>query len=284
MSGLHYRASGTLLPRVERRRVFLGLARGYVRRKLKANFDGVYVAGLDEVQTLCRQRPVIFAPNHVAWWDAFLAVSLDEALGTEGYCLMDSRNLQRLSFFRWLGAIELSRGNQTDALRDLMQSLQLLSGPGRVLWVFPQGRQRPPHIRPLALQSGIALLAQQSRLPVVPVSISYSYLDAPRPRITVNFGHAIDPTDPGSDRPADGERAGSSWRRWLEGLETRLLTGLDANDRFILDSAGDYRPLLSAGRSSSDTPIGARLLTFFIGLRRRWATIWGAGAEREKAP
>lgn len=264
MSGLRYRGSKETLPRIERRRWFLALARAYVRRKLANNFHGVYVHGLAEVQTLCKTRPVIIAPNHVAWWDAFLVVLLDEALGTESYCLMDAQNLRRLPFFRWLGAIELARGDDAGSYHDLMRSLQLLSAPGRALWLFPQGRQRPPHIRPLALQSGVALLAQQSRLPIVPVSISYAYLDAPKPRIVIHFNQAIDSF-------ASTEKEHVPWRRSLYMLESRIVAGLDANDRFVVDNQGDYRPLLDRDAPSTDTPAGARLLTLFAGLGRRCA-------------
>jgi 1-acyl-sn-glycerol-3-phosphate acyltransferase len=277
VSGLRYRGLAAKLPRVERQRWFLALARAYVRRKLANNFHGVYVKGLADVQNLCRNGPVIIAPNHVAWWDAFLVVLLDEALGTESYCLMDAQNLRRLPFFRWIGAIELTRGDEAASYHDLLRSLQLLSAPGRALWLFPQGRQRPPHIRPLALQSGIALLAQQSRLPVVPVSISYAYLDAPEPRIVIHFSGAIDSF-------ASSEKERLPWRQWLDMLESRIVDGLDANDQFILENQGDYRPLLDRNVPSTDTPAGGRLLSFFAGAGRGRAGFLPSGGKKGQDP
>ncbi len=234
-----------------RRPWFLSLARRYVRRRLARNFDGVFVRGLDRARMLCAAHPVVIAPNHVAWWDAFLVVLLDQALQTEGYCLMDSASLRRLPFFRWLGAVELDRSNPRRSLRDLSASLSLLDRPGRALWIFPQGDQRPSHLRPLGLQKGVALLAQKSRVPVLPLSISYLYSKAPRPRIVVTFGTPL--VEP--------------MRRthFMNALESRLVEGLDANDRFLLAGDAEFEPLLSSARDSSDTPAGARLLAAFGG-------------------
>ena len=82
-----------------RRPWFLHLARRYVRRRMRGAFDGVYVAGLAAARERAARRPLIFAMNHVAWWDAFVVVTIDEALDTESYCLMDTENLVRLPFF-----------------------------------------------------------------------------------------------------------------------------------------------------------------------------------------
>jgi 1-acyl-sn-glycerol-3-phosphate acyltransferase len=272
VSVLDPRRSTHELPRVTRRRWFLSLARNHVRRQLASQFDGVYVSGLTEARAICREQPVIIAPNHVAWWDAFLVVLLDEALGTESYCLMDAQNLRRLPFFRWLGAIELARGDLANSYRDLTRSLQLLSAPTRALWIFPQGRQRPPHLRPLQLQSGVALLAQQSHRPVLPVSISYAYLDAPQPRIMVRFNSALN-----GWTVSEKERV--SWRQSLRLLESRLVEGLDANDQYVLANATanaeqgamagpfeDYLPLVAGKGHSGDTPAGARFLSFLAGI------------------
>jgi 1-acyl-sn-glycerol-3-phosphate acyltransferase len=170
---------------------------------------------------------------------------------------MDADNLRRLPFFGWIGAVSLDRGNSRNAYRDLKRSLQLLNRPGRVMWVFAQGRQRPPHLRPLDLQRGVAFLTQQSGAPVVPLSISYLYGDAPRPRLYLHFGEAM--------AESDGRRS------WMKELEARLIGGLEENDRCFLGEGTGYRMLLEPTTDSGDTPPAARLL----------ATLTGAGSGRK---
>lgn len=237
----------------QRRPWFLKLARRYVRRQLGSHFDGVFVRGLAEIKAFCATNPVIVAANHTCWWDAFLVVLLDEALGSESYCLMDRENLDRLPFFGWIGALALDRENPKKCLRDLRASARLLDEPRRVLWIFPQGEQRPFHLRPLNLQSGVAFVAQQSGVGVVPLSISYLYAHSPRARILACFG-----------APLPSEPIGL-WRPFLRRLEERLVAGLEMNDGFLLAQKPDYQLLLASKRDSTDTTQGARLLSRWIG-------------------
>ncbi len=235
------------MPGEQRRPWFLRLARGYAHRRLADEFDGVRVRGLGRARVLCGGHPVIIAANHVAWWDAFLTVRLDQALGTEGFCLMDTDNLERLPFFAWLGAIPLDRSHPRKSLHDLQASLGLLDRPGRTLWIFPQGEQRPFHLRPLGLHKGVRYLAEKSRAPVLPLSISYLYRQAPRPRIVLDLGEPLD---------LFGGRSA-----FMQELESRLVQGLQANDRYLLKGDTDYESLVAGSGDSSDTPTGARVLT-----------------------
>jgi 1-acyl-sn-glycerol-3-phosphate acyltransferase len=171
---------------------FLALARRYVRRKLARDLDGLRAAGIDRAREAAAARPVILAANHVSWWDPFLVVALDEALGTEGYALMDAANLAGLPFFARLGAIPLDRGNPARLRAGLRAGAALLDRPGRALWMFPQGRLRPAHLRPLGIQPGIGLLARLSPgAAVVPIAIQYAFGEHPAPAALAWLGEPI---------------------------------------------------------------------------------------------
>jgi len=141
-----------------RRPWVLSIARWYAHRRMARAFDGVFVAGLEQARELATREPLVIAMNHVSWWDPFVVVLVDAALGAESYCLMDAENLERLPFFGWLGAVPLRRLEPRLALADLKQHAALLDRPGRVVWIFPQGEQRPAHLRPLGLQRGVSVL------------------------------------------------------------------------------------------------------------------------------
>lgn len=178
---------------------FLRVARRYTRRRISRHLDGLWVSGLDEARAALAGRPLIFAANHVAWWDALLLLPLDEALGGLGWAVMDSRNLRRLRFLGWVGALPLDRSSP-ERSRDCLQSCAaLLDRPGRAMWIFPQGRHRPAHLRPLDLRPGLQTLHATSAVDLVAVSIDYVFLERARPAAVVRFSAPICGRDVGAE-------------------------------------------------------------------------------------
>ncbi|WP_313674861.1 lysophospholipid acyltransferase family protein [Mycolicibacterium sp.] len=174
---------------------FLRVARRYTRRRISRRLDGLWVSGLDEARAALAGRPLIFAANHVAWWDALLLLPLDEALGGLGWAVMDARNLRRLPFLGWVGALPLDRSSPERSRGCLQACAALLDRPGRALWIFPQGRQRPAHLRPLDLRPGVQTLHATSGVDLVAVSIDYVFLERPRPAAIVRFCPPISGAD-----------------------------------------------------------------------------------------
>lgn len=177
-----------------KRRWALSLARSYSRRALRRRFEAVYVEGLEETRALARATPLVFAANHTSWWDAFALLALDDALGTDGYVLMDEAHLRRLSFFAPLGALPLARDDALAARRQLLTATRLLDQPGRALWIFPQGEQRPAHLRPLGFRAGVRLLMNQAHCPVVPVAITPIWRNRPEPALFIHLGAPVSPS------------------------------------------------------------------------------------------
>lgn len=240
-----------------RSRGFLRIARPYVRHRLQRQFESVRVAGLDEVRARAAKTPVILAANHVSWWDPLLLVALDEALGGEGYCLMDSKNLRDLPFFEWVGALPIDREHPRQAHRDLVRAAEMLTRPGQVLAIFPQGVQRPAHLE-LRLQRGIEVLAARAKAPVFPLAIRYDFGEGPRLRAHLSFGAPIDP----------GEQPHGSLSHLVE---AGIRNGLERIDEVVSgrpDAAVDlgFSPLFSE-RATGRIPLASRALTFFAGGR-----------------
>jgi len=196
---------------------FLRLARRYARRRVAAGLDGLWVEGLDEARAALADRPLIFAANHVAWWDPILLVLLDEALGGLGWAVMDARNLRALPFLGWLGALPLDRSDPGRSRQCLHSCAELLDRPGRALWIFPQGRQRPAHLRPLDLKGGLALMHAHRPVDVVAVSLNYIYLERDRPAALVRFS-------------APMRASAVAGAALLPAVESALLDGLEAID------------------------------------------------------
>jgi 1-acyl-sn-glycerol-3-phosphate acyltransferase len=233
-----------------RQRWFQWLFRRYVRRRLRRDLDGVFVAGLDAVRARLAQEPLIIAANHVSWWDAMLLIALEEALGGAGFALMDADNLARLPFFRWLGAVPLDRSAPRRSVADLRRAAGLLDRPGRCLWIFPQGEQRPSHLRPLAFQSGVGALARMSQASIVTMSLGYHFRERPVPSAHVAFG-AVRGASFDGDLPAL--------------LEHDVEHGLERIDRFHLSGHGEFEPLSGARGAPKRVPLGGRMLAMVAG-------------------
>lgn len=231
-------------PRADKRPWALALARRYARFKAGRALDGVRVDGLEQARRLGRETPLLIAANHVSFWDAFLMVLLDEALETDGYVLMDRASLERLPFMGPLGALPLDRSQATTALRDLDEAASLLDRPGRALWIYPQGDQRPHHLRPLCFKRGVQRLAERASAPVLPVALAYHFADAPEPAARVRIGAPLEPSAP-------------DLTLRLEAQVADMLDGLDAA---FLTRAPPERLLTPARSRSPERGLGARLL------------------------
>ena len=212
----------------------------FARRRIATGLDGLHVDGLDRARRALEAGPVVFAANHVAWWDGLLLLPIDTALGGGGRVWMDARNLARLPFFARLGAVPVHPGQPGRLRADLRWAEGWLSGPGRSLWVFPQGRQRPSWLRPLELSRGAEVVAARSGATVVPVGVAYPFREAPVPAAFVAFG------EPGG------------------GVEDGIVAALDRVDRHLAGGDLPFDPLVPSRARRPDQGLATRLLSWMV--------------------
>ena len=221
--------------------------------------DGLWVSGLDDARAALGQRPLIFAANHVAWWDVLLLLLLDEALGGIGWAVMDAENLRALPFFGWVGALPLDRSSPERSRQCLEASADLLDRPGRSLWIFPQGRQRPAHLRPLDLKTGLRTLHGHNPVDVIAVSLNYVFLERDCPAAIVRFSAPL-PSGP----------------EVLTTVERALLDGLADIDKAVIAATDERRArsrpgeplpgfaaLVQPRRTGGQDGLGSRMLQAF---------------------
>lgn len=213
------RADESLAQRLFRRWTF------WIARRRLRGLDRVNIRGLERLEEALARGPVVAAPNHVCWWDALIILHLADRLGVDFHVMIDQPSLDRYAFFRAAGGIGVDRSSPTAARHGLAKALALLERPATVLWVFPQGRYRPSHLRPLELEGGAAYLARRSGASLVPVGLSYPFLQQAEPAAYVTVGDAVTPD--------------------VEALEAGLVQAIEAGearadvDRFALVAAPD---------------------------------------------
>jgi len=174
----------------ERPHRLLGPAvRFILRRKLSRGLSAVRVVGLERLRAESARAPLLLCANHTAFWDGPLLELLSGAASLDLRVLMLAGQLRRAPLLRWAGCFGVEENDPRDGVRALRHGARFLDRPGRALWIFPQGRQRPGWERPLQFRGGAARIAALSKnCAVVPVSIQYELAEREEPEAWVQFG------------------------------------------------------------------------------------------------
>lgn len=165
---------------------------GHARSRIEQSFSVLYVRGLREVQAASAGAPLLLLANHTAWWDPLVAIHLsNHVLGLDAFAMMDAKNLERLPFFAKVGAFGVDLASASDGASVVRYAVKLLSAPGRAVWVFPQGAERPV-TEPLAFRGGAAAIARVAKTAIaLPVGLRYEMAGEERPHLYVSFGPEI---------------------------------------------------------------------------------------------
>lgn len=173
-----------------------------IKTPLRASFHRVYLRqaapspGADS-------PPVIMFGNHSAWWDAHLAMVLnEECWHTDGYVMVEDTQLARYSFFRLCGAFSVNRRDPRSAVKSINYAVELLTQAPprptspRALLIFPQGEIRANDMRPLSFQQGIGRIAsktvqQVGACALYPIALRYEFIGEQKPDAFISVGHPL---------------------------------------------------------------------------------------------
>jgi 1-acyl-sn-glycerol-3-phosphate acyltransferase len=178
-----------------KQRAFTAWFAGHARSRIHGTFAATRVHGLDRTRELSRTAPLLVVSNHTAWWDPLVILHASQhLLETDGYALMDAKNLRELPFFSLVGGFGVDLDRPEDGAAVMKYAARLLDRPGRLCWVFPQGRERPITERPLGFRPGAAEIARVSRRAVVvPAALRYEFTGEERPLLYLSLGPPIPP-------------------------------------------------------------------------------------------
>jgi 1-acyl-sn-glycerol-3-phosphate acyltransferase len=131
----------------------------------------VIVHGLDNIDP---QRTYIFAANHQSWYDI---LALLGHLPVQ-FRWLAKKSLFKIPIFGWsmhcVGYIPVDRSNPREGLKSLKRAA-LRVKQGKSIVIFPEGT-RTPDGEVKSFKTGGFILAIKSEQPIVPVSISGSYM------------------------------------------------------------------------------------------------------------
>lgn len=195
-------------------------------QRLRRGFDAVRCRGIEGLRAAVRERPVVVVTNHTAWWDPLVAlVTSVRVLEADAYAMMDAKNLERLPFFGKVGAFGVDLDDPRDGARAIRYGAKLLDRPGRLLWIFAQGKEVPITARPVVFRPGAAEIARIAKAAVVPGALRYEMGKTPEPTLWLSFGTPLD-----ASRDVDAARAEHEARvdEELDRIDRAIVSGEDA--------------------------------------------------------
>ena len=119
------------------------------------------------------QGPVILAANHLSYMDIFAVARFADRAGRYPVFLAKSTLFKIPVLGRilgWLGQLPVYRG-QADAALVLKQAARLVAETNSCVIFYPEGTAtRDPELWPMVAKTGVARLALESEVPIVPVA------------------------------------------------------------------------------------------------------------------
>jgi 1-acyl-sn-glycerol-3-phosphate acyltransferase len=174
---------------------------GVFRRFAARHLDAVRVSRRGLPDRAGAVGPVVVYSNHPSWWDAAAYVLLADAYfrDTEAYAPIDAEMLAAYGVFGRIGAFGVDLSSAKGAADFLSASADVLSAPGRSLWVAAQGRFVDARVRPPGLRPGVSRLAEIAPGAVfLPLALEYPFWTERGAEALAAFG----PPVPGADLAA----------------------------------------------------------------------------------
>ena len=172
---------------------FFGFFGFIFERALRRDFNALRLARAGMPPAASTPRLVVYT-NHPSWWDAPVYVFVTRRFFANRpiFSPMEAAMLQRYPFMARIGAFAVERGAR-GGLNFVANCRALLSVASNILLVACQGRFADVRERPLALERGIAHLADLlPGMTFVPLAIEYTFWSERRPELLLRFGPPID--------------------------------------------------------------------------------------------
>jgi hypothetical protein len=178
-----------------------------------------------------------------------------------GYAPIEAAQLSRYAFFRWLGLFAV-RGASPGGARDFLRAVErILTTPGAMLWITPEGRFVDVRERPVRFSSGLAHAAvRHPGASFVPLAVEYTFKKERLPEIFLRFGTV---------------QTGRVWGSSVEEAKSRMEDGLrqteDSLAEDVIAGRRDQFNRLFSGASGTAFP--------YDGWRRARAWVRGERIE-----
>jgi 1-acyl-sn-glycerol-3-phosphate acyltransferase len=133
-------------------------------------------------------RAVLAISNHISWWDGFWVMYLNmKRFGRTFFFMMQEDQLEKHSFFRKTGGYPV-RKNSKSILESLTYTIELLSQPGNMVLLFPQGKIESAQKHDISFGKGVLkVIKETENVQVLFIVNIVDYYSGPRPELFVYY-------------------------------------------------------------------------------------------------
>lgn len=139
-------------------RIVYPFFKNYTLWIVKRNFSRVIITGAPEKKDI----PVLLIANHAGWWDGFWAENVNlKVFGKKFYFMMLEEQLRKYRFFNYCGGFSV-RKNTRSVIDSISYSAVLLSEPGNMVLIFPQGKIESSCKTAIRFEKGIGKILEKT--------------------------------------------------------------------------------------------------------------------------
>ena len=110
--------------------------------------------------------PVFMIGNHFSWWDGFIALNINQQYFRKKFhIMMLEEQLRDRMFLNKSGAYSLNKG-QRSMVETFSYTRELLSDPGNLVVMYPQGKIYSMHDQPYVFEKGWYRIIERMEQPV----------------------------------------------------------------------------------------------------------------------
>lgn len=165
----------------------------YLERLMRKHFSHFYLVG--EFPKVEDCVSVTFTPNHFSWWDGFFIQKIQREFLPDKHfhILMLSNQLKVYKFFKWMGAYGIDLDDTKSIIKTVKYTRELLSDPGNLTVIYPQGEIRPYDKRPMEMREGISRFVGGlgDRSVVIPVAFKAQFEEDKLPALYCSVGEPV---------------------------------------------------------------------------------------------
>lgn len=139
---------------------FVWFFRVYTSLNLRLHFSRVVIEGDTGP---AEGRSILLIGNHFSWWDGFFALWLNERVWRlKFHVMMLEEQLSGRMFLNKTGAYSIRKGSRS-VIDSLNYTSQLLSVPGNLVVMYPQGEIESQYINQVKFERGIERILRSVR-------------------------------------------------------------------------------------------------------------------------
>ncbi len=197
-------------------------------KRITKMFSKVYIRGDKLAAETLISYPCLFVSNHTSWWDPMFSIYLGhELFKADAFAMMDAANLEKLPFLGRIGGFGVYLNKPADGRRALKYAADILDRPGRMVWIFPEGAERPRAEGTDEFKPGAAVTAKWAQLEnIFPVGLRYVFCGREHPEAYISIGEPLNWSD-----DIDSNRIAQ---------QNAVLEQLEIIDKFVRDRSDQH--------------------------------------------